>query len=285
MKPKNLIISRSGEKSLHQNWLKGAEPNFDLEVTFYGSEIPDDWTATNSYSILPIKGSKWKGLYKYLTLNDTWRNYEKILLPDDDLLCNAHDINQIFNLANELNADLCQPSLDRNSYFTHPITLNHHSFNYRHTNFVELMIPCFSRRMLESTLELFNLTESGWGMDNYWWKIIQENNFSLPVILDDVSVTHTRPVGSANNGTSGTGMSPFNEMKFFNQQLLYTPPPIINLSGKIRKFNTPLSISGANKFIFHSTLINDIISMSGQAIPKQQVDYIIRQQSLLYKYL
>jgi hypothetical protein len=283
MKSRNLVVARSGEKSLHMNWLKGVEPNFDLIVTFYGNEVPQSWSETEKfYEIIPIKGSKWKGLHQYLTSTESWKEYDYILLPDDDLLCSAHELNAVFNTARLMNADLCQPALDRNSYFSHTITLKHSAFNFRYTNFVELMIPCLSRRMLEATLELFTLTESGWGMDNYWWEIIQKNEFLIPVIIDDITVTHTRPVGSANNGTSGGGLSPLKELKIFCEKLSFSPMPLTNIGGKPRHHDKCLFAKDKN-IDFEMLLIKDIILMSGQVNTVTQVNYIMQQQNLFQK--
>lgn len=283
MKSRNLVIARSGEKSLHMNWLKGAAPEFDLVVTFYGNEIPQRWGETEKfYEIIPIKGSKWKGLHQYLTSTDAWKEYDYILLPDDDLLCSAQELNAVFNTARLMNTDLCQPALDRNSFFSHAITLKHGSFNYRYTNFVELMIPCFSRRMLEATLDLFTLTESGWGMDNYWWEIIQKSKFSIPVIIDDITVTHTRPVGSANNGISGGGISPLDELKLFSEKFSFTPIPLTNVGGKPRHYEKHIS-AGDKNVDLEMLLIKDIISMSGQVSTATQVNYIMQQQYIFHE--
>jgi len=278
---KNLVIARSGEKSLHMNWLKGTNPNFDLVVTFYGKEVPESWGNTEKYyDIVPIKGSKWKGLYQYLTSTDDWKKHDYILLPDDDLLCSAQELNNLFETASRMQADLCQPALDRNSYFSHAITLKHGSFNFRYTNFVELMIPCLSRRMLECTLHLFNETESGWGMDNYWWEIIQKNGFSQPMIIDDITITHTRPVGSANNGTSGGSVKPLDDLRNFSEKHGFKPMPLINIGGKIRHYDNLVSCS-ENPVEILTFLLKDIIQLSNQVNSMAQVKYILQQQSMM----
>ena len=66
---KNLVVARCGPNSLHQNWIKGDNPNFDLVITYYGDEVPSGWDA-DGYPIHKIKGSKWAGLYKYLKENE-----------------------------------------------------------------------------------------------------------------------------------------------------------------------------------------------------------------------
>lgn len=281
MSAKNLIIARCGDKSLHMNWLKNGNPDFDLIVTFYGDVVPEAWANTKFYyEIEFLKGSKWRGLYDYMKKNESWKNYEYILFPDDDLLCSARDLNGIFSYAHELGADLCQPALDINSYFSHFITLKHASFNYRYTNFVELMTPCMSRRMVEATLDLFDETESGWGMDFYWSKLIEENDFLPPVIIDDITITHTRPVGSANSGVGSGLASPRIDLQSLCQKLAFIPAAPINLGGKLRNHEGIVSI-GTNDDLYRSALLRDTISLSSQVDIGAQVKYI--QQNLFNK--
>lgn len=277
MKKRNLVIARSGSKSLHLNWLKFEEPDFDLIVTFYGNEIPLSWSETDHYyEIIPIKGSKWKGLYKFLKEDNRWKEYDQILLPDDDLLFSAKDLNNLFRFANEMSLDLCQPALDEKSYFSHVITLIHESFDFRITNFVELMIPCMSRRMLESSLEIMNESESGWGMDEYWTDIINSKKFNPPIIFDSISITHTRPVGIANNGTSGEGKSPHNEMLEFRSNHGLKPRPYITLGGKL-KGSDKVSIPQVNSKEFEYIFMNDLAKLGKQDNTEKLGMYIFNQ--------
>lgn len=282
MKSPYLVVARSGEKSLHMNWLKDATPNFDLVVTFYGNSIPDSWSNTNeSYDIIPIKGGKWRGLYQYFKSTDQWREYDYILLPDDDLLCSAFEINRLFEIAKHTKVDLCQPALDGNSYFSHVITLKHESFNYRLTNFVELMIPCLSRRMLEATLELFDESNSGWGMDRYWWELICRHDFMIPMIFDDVTITHTRPVGSAGHGMGTNGQSPHDDLKNFCIKYDFTPMPIFNMAGKLRhddEIKTLESNTEELKWFF----VKDSLALHGQVNSNQITNYILNQQKMMH---
>jgi len=274
---KNLIIGRCGNKSLHLNWLNGCLPNFDLVVTFYGDVIPDNWAHVDHYyRIEMIKGSKWKGLYTYLKSNDEWRNYERIFLPDDDLLFDSYKANKFFDIVEKLNCDICQPSLDRNSFYSHAITINHPSFNYRVTNFVELMAPCFSVRMLEKTLEMFNETESGWGMDHYWWNLARSNNFNLPIIVDDIEITHTRPVGSANHGTVAGSASPIEDLNFFKNKYKFKPEAFINLAAKMKGSDEILSIFDGSKSLMNA-IVHDALKIADQLDKKKLSGYLVDQ--------
>lgn len=210
---RNLIVARAGSKSLHPHWLTGAGPDFDLVVTYYGEEIPEEWI-DQGYPIVRIKGPKWRGLYEYFAANEHWKAYDSILLPDDDLMFDAALINRFFALVGQFESDLSQPALDRQSYFSHPVTLASKSFQCRVTNFVEIMCPCMSPRLLELALPVFTESASGWGMEFHWARLLAESTMKLPMIFDGTPITHTRPVGVANSGTDAE-VNPANEMQAF----------------------------------------------------------------------
>ncbi len=226
---KNLVVARVGEKSLHRNWLRGDKPNFDLVLLFYGKVVPEDW-AEDGLETHVIPGSKWEGITSYLDNTVAWRDYDRVCFPDDDLLFDATLLNSFFYFAETLEFDLCQPALDFNSYFSHPVTLQSVSFSVRFTNFVEIMCPCFSKRFLDVSYKLFAESPSGWGMDNYWATMLDQNNMNLPGILDCTPITHTRPIGSAGSGCA-PGHSPHDDLARFCQKRDFKVPVTRVLGG------------------------------------------------------
>jgi hypothetical protein len=68
------------------------------------------------------------------------------------------------------------------------------SFSARFTDFVELMGPVFSRRFLERCLPTFDANLSGWGLSFVWPRMLGEG-LQRCAIIDDATVTHTRPFG------------------------------------------------------------------------------------------
>ena len=65
----------------------------------------------------------------------------------------------------------------------------------RRTGFVEIMVPCFRRRALETLLPTLDLTTTGWGwgLDSLWPKLLNYQNIG---VIDAAAVLHTRPVGA-----------------------------------------------------------------------------------------
>jgi len=194
----NLVIVRAGGGSLHPHWLS-TQRSWDLVVSHYIEKTPD----VPGEAAIYHKGTKWQGLHQLLTSRKVdWRKYRYIWLPDDDLMTNAQDIDKLFALSASLGSALSQPCLTRNSPAGWRITQQHVLFEWRRTNFVEVMAPCFRSDFLETALDTFAANASGWGLDFLWPTLLRPEEFPC-YIFDDVAVVHTRPVGSANHGAIG----------------------------------------------------------------------------------
>ncbi len=177
---------------MHRHWLEGGSSNFDLILSPYQ---PVDGGGLPSF---PANGYKWKGLRQILAENDFWREYDYICFPDDDLSADAKAWSAFFNICAELKAKLAQPSLTRDSFFSHMITLKNERFFARETNFVEVMTPCFSRDFLVEAFETLILHRSGngHGLDLLWPMLLAGDS---AWIIDEISVRHARPIGENYN--------------------------------------------------------------------------------------
>jgi hypothetical protein len=191
---RNLVVVRCGDESLHESWLS-PDRNWDLAVSYFGSiEAQNFPEATYSHK---FKGGKWNGIYAFFdAFPETLSLYDYFWLPDDDIEASCVQINNMFHMMKAHDFELAQPSLSTGSYLSHLITLSNSKFIYRRVNFVELMVPLFSRTLLVTTLPLFENTRSGFGMDFVWHRFTS-NPMEKVAILDSVQVKHTRPVGGA----------------------------------------------------------------------------------------
>jgi len=188
----HLVVVRVGDGSLHPTWTQG-ERNFDLVVDYYG-DTPGRWDGTADL-VVENKGSKWKGLHALLRANPGLLDgYDAVWFPDDDIATDAATISELFELHANLGLGISQPSLTTDSYFTHLTTLTHPGLLLRVTNFVEVMVPVFSRAALEACLPTFAESESGYGLDLVWQGILPGLGLESG-IFDCVSVRHTRPLG------------------------------------------------------------------------------------------
>ena len=196
---KNCVISAVGRNSLHRNWLNNSENRtFDLHLIVYDDSFSEFYGDADFMSFK--KGFKLKLVYDYLNSHQDYLNhYAYFFIPDEDIMTDAQSIERLFDAMNQYSLKIAQPAL-KQSYFTYPATLQEHFFTLRYTNFVEMMLPCFSQEALNKVLFTFNENESGWGSE-YHWPLLIETNKKDMAIIDSIPMVHTQPVkeGRINN--------------------------------------------------------------------------------------
>lgn len=219
-----LIVVRAGDNSLHEKWLTGA-PDFDLVVSYYGQK-PERF-ARDGVRVVHQSGPKWPGLAAFLAQNPSLSDrYRYVWFPDDDLDVDCETINRFFRLVDEKGFGLAQPALLRKSYFSHTITLQGWLCDYRLTNFVEIMAPCFSVDVLRALQWTFTENTSGWGLEWLWMHYAERNGVAM-AIVDSTPVFHTRPVGSA--GSGGALESPRAEWRRLMEKYQMDKKPMRNV--------------------------------------------------------
>lgn len=188
-----LVVVRAGDDSLHPQWTHDlATRDWDLAVSYYGDH-PERYRDAGATRI-DGKGLKWIGLHDFFTRDAFWQRYDFIWCPDDDLAITQDGISRLFASMAALGLLLAQPALSWASHYSHAVTVRHPSFKVRMTDFVEIMAPCFERRFLEACLPTMRACQSGWGLD-WVWPRLQPQGTQRCAVLDDVEMTHTRPVG------------------------------------------------------------------------------------------
>lgn len=188
-----LVVVRAGDQSLHPAWIDESQPrSFDLVVSYYGRD-------PGRYRDAPFRriddaGQKFIGLKRLFEREAFWRDYDWVWLPDDDLATDQREIDRLFAAVDAMELALAQPALEWHSHFSFGITLQSPTFAVRFTDFVEIMAPCFSRSFLERCLPTFDASLSGWGLSSVWPHLMGAG-LRRCGIVDDATVTHTRPVG------------------------------------------------------------------------------------------
>jgi hypothetical protein len=195
MKKDYLALFRAGGKSLHPYAVRGIDAlPFDYALSWFGDAPPE---ATGASFVHWQKGPKWPGLESTIRAHwDEISQYRYVWLPDDDLLCDPEVVARMFQVCSDLKLDLAQPALTKDSYFSHPITLQHDPFQVRFTNFVEIMAPVLSADMLSKVFPTFTGNASGYGLDSLWPRFSEMGRLA---IIDDTPIKHTRPVGGPNH--------------------------------------------------------------------------------------
>lgn len=192
MNTKNCVISAVGCNSLHRKWLEG-KPHFDLHLIVYDDSM--EKFRNDTEHVCHLKGYKLKVVYQYLSAHpELQERYDYFFLPDDDILMDAATINALFETMRHYRLKIAQPALTM-SYYSWPHTLRDRYCKLRYTNYVEMMVPCFSKEALEKVLFTFNENETGWGTETHWFFLIGAGLKDM-AIIDEVNVVHTRPIQS-----------------------------------------------------------------------------------------
>ena len=233
MKRDYLVFSRVGAKSLHHGWLEGdSERLWDLQLSQYDDD-PD--IAQNGDLPLSVdKGRKWDSIQRYFHENpQVLTDYKYILFIDDDVKTNADDLNKLFQVCEEEELVIAQPSLHPDSYIAHAILMNMPFSKLRYSNFIESMVSVIRTDYLrQHVTKYMDGLKYGWGIDFVWCLWMEDPVFRAAVI-DDVCVLHTRPQGTGNKGSLYAGLdpnadTPENEMARFISRFDNLPGKVIN---------------------------------------------------------
>lgn len=205
------VISAVGHNSLHRLWIADkAMVGFDLHLLVYDNSV--DTFKDDSEYVCHMKGQKLWLTYQYISQHsELIDKYDYFFIPDDDIKMQAKDIMRLFECMEKYELKIAQPSL-RCSYFSWSHVLRDNCCRLRYTNFVEMMVPCFSREALKTVLFTFNENFTGWGTETHWPLLIKTNHKDM-AIIDEVSVMHTRPIQS---GTSFHRRELYDYHKKFN---------------------------------------------------------------------
>lgn len=193
---KNLVLIGANEQSLHHQWpreIADAERSWDLGVIFYGRAENYPPPGPCEFSVRLPKSSKFPALHAVLHAGSALWAYERIWIPDDDIMMSWSDITRMFDICRHHHLVLAQPALTPDSFVAHPITRRHPGSELRFVRFVEGMAPVFHRDALRVAVSTFANVEVGWGLDHVWPKLLGEPADGL-AIIDRVAMTHTRPV-------------------------------------------------------------------------------------------
>ena len=194
----NLVILRAGPGSLHRSWwgdAPDAPRNWDLCISVYDGD-PEAVGAGAEYLTHQPEQRKFQAVFDLFHPESPLAAYDRIWLPDDDLLIGVADINRCFHLSRKYALDLAQPALrpGPDCFFVHPVTARRPGSLLRYVGFVEIMCPLFSARALRLCLPTFRDAWSGYGLDFLWPSLLGGPQARIGII-DAVTMIHTRPIG------------------------------------------------------------------------------------------
>ncbi|WP_114748967.1 DUF707 domain-containing protein [Pleomorphovibrio marinus] len=192
---KFLLITTVGARSTATclNWINSRE-SYDIILIYYDKNITKSYFYHDLADVVIFQEG-----YKYPTLYSFFKKYPKLLekyeyffLPDDDIEIFGSEIEILFSFAQEKSIALCQPSIQPINY-TYNVTINNPYTFYRNVSMIEVMCPLFSKEALKICLKTFNESQSGWGLELAWAKLLNSNKYIFS-ILDKVIALHSKPI-------------------------------------------------------------------------------------------
>lgn len=133
--------------------------------------------------IKEINKGKWRNIKRCI---DSFEKanyvYDYYWFPDPDIVMTRADISKLFSFVEEHNIVLGQPSVA--GEFSHKFLGKATGWAMRVVDFVECMMPIFSRAELLKHLWTFDLTYSGYGIDVLW------GQSSECCVIDAVQAVH-----------------------------------------------------------------------------------------------
>jgi len=212
---KNLLITTIGEYNHLDKWLNG-EPNFDVALVNYDRhEDPVDLVYRCVYYDT-FTTFKYPGLWDVFWDEPRLLRYNYFWMPDEDIDLSCKEINKLFDRMKELNLDLAQPSIEKSdtSFPSWECFVHKENTDVIYTNFIEIMCPCLGRDALGKCLDTFKESQSGWGLDLVWTKLIGDKSNNI-AIINSVVARHTRPIkdGGLYDSLQKRRISPSQERK------------------------------------------------------------------------
>ena len=189
---RNLLITTIGEYNHASVWRSGGIKNYDV--------VTIDYIKSPTF--------KYPGIYKML---QSLPEYDYYWMPDEDIYLTPIKINKLFDMVARYRLDLFQPSVERSlvSFPSWPMFVHQEGPEMVPMPFIEIMCPGFSRKGLLKCIETFPKSNSGWGLDIIWAKLLNYQNMG---IINNVTVKHTRAPLHGSNLYKTLNESPSSEM-------------------------------------------------------------------------
>jgi hypothetical protein len=210
----NLLITTIGEYNHLDSWGNGKR-NFDIALLNYDYSMAiNDKINCDLIYLDAYPSFKYPGIAEMFYDEPKLLRYKYFFMPDEDIDISSNDISTLFGKMRTLNLSLAQPSIEKSdtSFPSWELFIHKPDLDIICTNFVEIMCPLFSRDALGKCLETFPKSNSGWGIDVVWPKLIGNSGNNIAVI-NSVIAKHTRPIKGGNlySALKSSGISPSKE--------------------------------------------------------------------------
>ncbi|WP_298354090.1 hypothetical protein [Rhodoblastus sp.] len=177
----------------HPARLHAPERSYDLMLNYYREPKEPPREAEH---VFVQNGTKTTAIAKLMESRPgLFGAYDYVLFLDDDLDLSPAQIADFFESLRENGLDLAQPALAKGSDGSFPILFQKAgSPGFRRINYVEIMMPAFSRRALAASAECFRRGISGFGVDVLIGATIAKKLGPNIAVVDSVAARHLRAI-------------------------------------------------------------------------------------------
>jgi len=187
-----------------------AQPEFKILLFNYSGNnilIPDlpniDFYINRSTE---NKGQVFEEVYQYLKQEQL--HFHFIGFIDDDILFSISAFNEMLHIAIQQGLNVFQPSIAKDSYYSHRKFVHQAGYYVTRTDWVEIMAPFYEQILFEACQPYFKYSISGQGIDCYIMPCMQKKyNKTKTGLVHTAMIKHTRPIRTHlrtySNGLSG----------------------------------------------------------------------------------
>lgn len=177
------------------------------------------------------KGEIFHHLTKYLSSHQLEYNYVGVI--DDDIIFKVSDFNYMLHIAEIHQLDVFQPSISKDSFFSHRKFVHRSALLVSMIDWVEIMAPFYRQNLLLACEPYFLKTISGQGVDCYLMPVLQIiHNQTATGIIHAIQIKHARPIRS-HQRIYGNGLNNEQEIEIIRQASI----SLINLNKNKNLFN------------------------------------------------
>ncbi|MEI6586788.1 MAG: hypothetical protein WCL56_11920 [Sediminibacterium sp.] len=196
-----MVITWNGGNEIPYSYVHfDSKKNFDLLLFNNSGKIGEIENQNVPYDYYISEKTENKGeifyhLSKYVTEHQL--NYNYIGVIDDDIIFKISDFNYLFHIATLHQLDVFQPSIAKDSFFSHRRFVHRPGQMVTEIDWVEIMAPFYRQNLLLACQKYFLKTISGQGVDCYLMPVLQKlNNQNKTGIVHSVQIKHARPIRS-----------------------------------------------------------------------------------------
>ncbi len=195
-----IIITWDGKSKPLECVYFDKKPNFEILIFNITGENKDCEISDLEYEHYISHRTENKGqifhfVYEYLITRNLLYNYIGII--DDDIIFKISEFEYMLHIAELHKLDVFQPSIAKDSFFSHRKFVNRSGVMVAFTDWIEIMAPFYRQEIFISCKDYFLKTISGQGIDCYLMPVIQKiNDKNRTAIIHAITIKHHRPIRS-----------------------------------------------------------------------------------------